>query len=365
MDTAIIIGGGQGGLGTAFALRNQGFRPLVLEAGTEPVGSWPHYYDSLVAFTPVCFFSLPGLPFPGDPSHFPARDEVVAYLRRYASLLDCEIRTGTRVLSVVADPDGYVVTTEDGTRLHAPVVVAATGTFGHPHRPALGLGRYTGTVLHSCGYRSPEPFAGQRVVVVGSGTSAVQIARELSGTARTTIASRRPIRFGSTRFRADSARYWRFFGMVGRLPVGPALPRLSELRLVVDYSGAQRRAVEEGRPDRRPMFTGGEGRELRWSDGTREMVDAVVLATGYRPALEYLRPLGALRADGTPRQRHGLSTSHPGLAYIGVEGQHTLFSDALNGVGPDARHIARALRRRVARREPALRRRTASPALPG
>ncbi|WP_197367195.1 NAD(P)-binding protein, partial [Streptomyces clavuligerus] len=57
MDTAIVIGGGQAGLGTAFALRNQGFCPVVLEAGPEPVGSWPHYYDSLVVFTPARFFS--------------------------------------------------------------------------------------------------------------------------------------------------------------------------------------------------------------------------------------------------------------------------------------------------------------------
>nr|WP_009997516.1 NAD(P)-binding domain-containing protein [Streptomyces clavuligerus] len=359
MDTAIVIGGGQAGLGTAFALRNQGFCPVVLEAGPEPVGSWPHYYDSLVVFTPARFFSLPGMPFPGAPGHFPARDEVVAYLRQYASRLDCEIRTGARVVSVVADRDGYAVTTADGTRLHGAVVVAASGCFGNPHRPGLpGLADWTGRVLHSCEYRTPEPFAGQRVVVVGSGTSAVQIAVELSGGARTSIASRRPIRFTRPRDFDPREYVWRTFEQIGRIPVGPLLPSaaVSFFRAVPDSSGAQRRAVEQGRPDRRPLFSGAEGRELIWPDGTREQVDTVVLCTGYLPALEYLRPLGALTPDGRPRQRHGLSTSHPGLAYVGVEGQHTLLSAALHGVGTDARHIARGLRAHIVRGEPALRR---------
>ncbi len=58
---------------------------MVLEAGPEPVGSWPHYYDSLTLFSPVAYSSMPGLAFPGHPDHYPHRDEVVGYLRRYAA----------------------------------------------------------------------------------------------------------------------------------------------------------------------------------------------------------------------------------------------------------------------------------------
>ncbi|MFI1886861.1 flavin-containing monooxygenase [Streptomyces jumonjinensis] len=357
MDTAIVIGGGQGGLGAAYALRNQGFRPVILEAGAEPVGSWPRYYDSLIVFTPLRFFALPGMPPAGDPRHFPSRDEVVAYLRRYAAHLDCEIRTGQRVSSVVADRDGYTVATEDGSLFHGSVVVAATGTFANPHRPELpGLAGYTGKVLHSAEYRSPAPFDGQRVVVVGSANSAVQIAYELADRARTTLASRRPVRFTRSRlYPGDGAPVWKLLEAIGRLPVGPLLPpHGSSFNVVPDYDGKYRTAIEEGRPDRREMFTGADGTELRWADGRSEHVDTVVLATGYRPALEYLRPLGALDRRGTPRQRHGLSTSHPGLAFMGLEGQHTILSTALHGVGADAEHVARTLRRQVARSTPAL-----------
>jgi putative flavoprotein involved in K+ transport len=70
---AIVIGGDQAGLTAARALRTDGLEPVVLEAGPEPVGSWPRYYDSLTLFSPARYSSLPGLPFPGDPEHYPHR----------------------------------------------------------------------------------------------------------------------------------------------------------------------------------------------------------------------------------------------------------------------------------------------------
>src|SRR5690606_24371460 len=83
MDTsAIVIGAGQAGIAAALALQERGLRPLVLEAGDDTAGSWPHYYDSLRLFTPAHLDGLPGRPFPGDPNRYPTRDEVADYLRR-------------------------------------------------------------------------------------------------------------------------------------------------------------------------------------------------------------------------------------------------------------------------------------------
>ena len=76
-----------------------------------------------------------------------------------------------------------------------------------------------------------------------------------------------------------------------------------------------------------------------WSDGTREHVDTLILATGYRPAVSYLEPLGALDESGIPRQVSGLSTSVPGLGYVGLEWQRSFGSATLRGVGRDARHV--------------------------
>lgn len=126
------------------------------------------YYDSLRLFTPAHLDSLPGRPFPGDPNRYPTRDEVADYLRQCAKELT--VRTGQRVHMVSRIDGGYRVQTTEGAEFTASVVIAASGMFGNPHRPNIpALNTYTGKVMHSADYRSPEAFAGQRVVVIGSG----------------------------------------------------------------------------------------------------------------------------------------------------------------------------------------------------
>ena len=142
----IVIGAGQSGLAAASALQARGISPVVLEAGPEPVGSWPHYYDSLSLFSPVSYSSIPGLDFPGDPDHYPHRDEVARYLRRYAAGLDADIRTGTTVTKVeTGGPNGFLVHTAAGETLRAQGVIAASGSFGNPYVPDLpGQDGFTG-----------------------------------------------------------------------------------------------------------------------------------------------------------------------------------------------------------------------------
>src|SRR5438046_913395 len=130
----VVIGGGQSGLAAARALQAHGIGPVVLEAGPEPAGSWPRYYDSLALFSPARYSSMPGLDFPGEPGHYPHRDEVASYLRRYAAGLGADIRTSTPVTAVEAyGQAGFVVRTATGQAFHAAGVVAATGSFGNPY----------------------------------------------------------------------------------------------------------------------------------------------------------------------------------------------------------------------------------------
>ena len=94
------------------------------------------------------------------------------------------------------------------------------------------------------------------------------------------------------------------------------------------------------------MFRRLDATGVVWQDGTREDVDAVLLATGYRPELSYLRKAGALDSEGMPLHRQGLSTTHSGLGYVGLEWQRSFASATLRGVGADARHVMTALRAR-------------------
>ncbi|HEX5914927.1 MAG TPA: hypothetical protein VFY54_17545, partial [Rubrobacter sp.] len=108
-------------------------------------------------------------------------------------------------------------------------------------------------------------------------------------------------------------------------------------------------AVRSGRPDRRPMFSRFTGSGVVWDDGREEPVDAVLLATGYGPNLGYLGPLGALRADGRPDQRGGVSRVVPGLYFVGLPFQTSFASATLRGVGSDAELVVARARRQVAR----------------
>lgn len=338
----IVVGGGQSGLAAARAAMDAGVRPIVLEAGARPVGSWPLYYDSLRLFSPNPFNAFPGTPFPGDPEDYPTRDAVVDYLGDYADRLDVEIHTNARVTAVKSDGAGFTVHTAGGETWSAAGVVAASGSFSNPYIPRLPGGeRFTGEVLHVADYRRPEPYAGRRIVVVGGGNSAVQVGYELAQVATTTLATRQPLMWWAQKVDGLDLHH-RLVGTGFDLLPTSWLIRLVDGTPVLD-TGRYRNAVESGLLERRPMFTAFDGDEIVWSDGRRESVDVVVFATGYRPSLDYLRPLGALTADGTPAHAGGVSTTHLGLVYVGLEFQRSFSSNTLRGVHRDAEHVMAAL----------------------
>jgi putative flavoprotein involved in K+ transport len=282
------------------------------------------------------------MPFPGDPEHYPQRDEVVRYLERYAENLDVEIRTGTRVEAVESNSHGFVVHTASGDAIQAAGMVAASGSFSNPYLPALpGQDRFAGEFLHSAAYRNPNGYAGRRVVVVGAGNSAVQIGYELAQVATVTLATRQPVRFIKQRCCGQDLHYWLKRTGFDDLPISWIAPFLTATPVLDD--GVYREAVEAGMLERRPMFTAFDHDGVIWSNDARERVDAVILATGYRPSLGYLRGLGALDAEGMPRHVGGISTTHPGLAYVGLEFQRSFSSNTLRGAYRDARHVVAPL----------------------
>ncbi|WP_280461289.1 flavin-containing monooxygenase [Nocardia carnea] len=341
---AVVIGGGQSGLAAAHHLTAAGLSTAILEASAEATGSWPRYYDSLTLFSPARYSALPGRAFPGDPDRYPRRDEVIDYLRSYAAALDAEIHTGTIVESVASTGgEGFAVTAASGAVFTAPRVIAATGAFGSPFLPAVpdqdGFG---GRVLHASEYRHPGGFAGQQVVVVGAGNSAVQIAAELAEHAQVVLASREPVKFLPQRPLGRDVHFW--FALTGfdAAPLG-RIVKAAPTQPVLD-EGRYRAALAAGKPERREMFTAFTSQGVAWPDGTRTLVDAVIFATGYRPHLPYLADTGTLTETGVPRQRQGLSLTHPGLGFLGLEWQRTPSSNSLRGVGRDAAYLVRRLR---------------------
>jgi putative flavoprotein involved in K+ transport len=335
---AIVIGAGQAGLATGYHLQQAGLRFLILEAGNEPGGSWPCFYDSLLLNSPARYSSLPGLPFPGDPERYPRRDEAVAYLRRYAAHFKLPVMTGVRVTRVERFGQRFRLTTNRG-RYESQTIVAATGFFGRPNLPDMsGQAEFRGQILHAADYRRPEPFQGQRVVVVGGGNAAVQIGVELTKVAKVTLVTRHSVRFLPQRLLGQDIHFWL------RLSGLDHTQWLGDLSNPVYDKGSYRAAIAAGKPDHRPMFQRFSADGVVWGDGRHESVDTVIFATGYRPHLPYLAELGALDQAGRVLQQNGMSMTVPGLYYVGLPRQRSVASATLRGVGPDAKIVVNHLR---------------------
>jgi putative flavoprotein involved in K+ transport len=334
----VIVGGGQSALAAAYAALQRDLHPVVLTASSEASGSWPNYYDSLTLFSPSRYSELPGRPFGGDPDRYPTRDELAGYLRAYAAELGADIRTGQRVVAVGRrDGGGFVVRTETELELSTDLVIAATGGFGSPYRPSLrGLEQFEGEVIHAAEYRRPAPYFGRRVVVVGGGNSAVQIAAELADVAHVSIVSRSPLKFFPQRPLGRDLHWWLTRSGLDSAPIGRWLS--GHTTPVLD-DGRYRAALAAQRPDARPMFARLDKHGVIWADGRRERIDAVILATGYRPDLGYLQGTGALDGAGRPVHRDGVATTVPGLGYVGLDYQRSIASATVRGVGRDAARV--------------------------
>ncbi len=347
MLDALVIGGGSAGLAAAYWMQRSGLSFAVLEAERETQGAWPAYYDSLTLFTPARHSALPGLAFAGAPQRYPSRDEVATYLRAYAAYFAFPVERSAQVVSVERGEGTFKVTAQDGRSWAARTVVCASGTFRHPKVPELpGQSSFGGRLLHSSEYRDAQPFAGQRVVVVGAGNSGAQIAAELGRVARVTLASRRPPYLFPQRPLGLDLTDWLSISGVERLPLG-RFGRVPDAQPVIAVPGL-RSAFAGGNPDLQPMFRTFIPGGLEWTNGRCEQVDSVIFATGYGFNGSYL-PDMTVDSEGEPCQRSGVSTTLPGLYFVGLPGQRTVASGTLRAAGPDARFVVGELAKTLGR----------------
>src|SRR6218665_403842 len=179
IDT-LVVGAGQAGVAISEHLSKLGVPHLVLErkriAEAWRSGRW----DSLVANGPAWHDRFPGLEFDLDPDAFAGKDQVAEYFEAYARKFNAPIRTGVEVRKVVrnADRPGFTVETSEGV-IEATRVVTATGPFQRPVIPPIAPKDSPLLQIHSADYRNPQQLPEGAVLVVGAGSSGVQIADEL------------------------------------------------------------------------------------------------------------------------------------------------------------------------------------------
>ena len=346
----LVIGMGQAGLSAAYHLQRRGYelgeRMLLLDANPGPGGAWQHRWPSLTLKTANRVNDLPGWGLEDAidvDEEVPAAQTVPEYYRAY------EERFGLQVIRPVTvdrveQPGGvgsdFVVTVSGAgvgataRTIRARAIVNATGTWDRPRIPYYpGIGTFAGRQLHTRDYTRPEDFAGERVLVVGAGISAVQHLAELSPVAQTSWVTR-------TRPDIRNAEFTPEVGadVVARVDerVRQGLPPAS----VVSNTGLPIGAVETGvLPQCHPMFDrldeGGavwDALSLRsWGsapDGRRIDADVILWATGFLHRLDHLAPLG-LRTEGGGLLVDGRATTRA----VRNHGVH------LPGYGPSASTI--------------------------
>ncbi|MEV1062294.1 NAD(P)/FAD-dependent oxidoreductase [Streptomyces sp. NPDC050263] len=369
-----VIGGGPGGLATAYALRAQGVRAVVVEKADGVGASWRGHYDRLHLHTTRRLSALPGLKMPRRFGRWVARDNMVRYLEKYAEVHELELVTGVEVSRIERGPDGvgWLLHATGGRELTGSAVVVATGCNHTPYLPDWpGRETFTGEFTHASGYRTGKDYAGRDVLVVGVGNTGAEIAVDLveSGAARVRLSVRTAPHIVRRSTAGWAAQYTAV--LVRRLPVRLvdrlarpmaklSVPDLSAHGLPRPDSGLCSRvkegaipvqdvglidAVRKGKVEIVAAVEGFEdGGKVVLADGSRISPDAVVAATGYVRALEGLvGDLGVLDDRGRP-VAHGARAPKdaPGLYFTGFT---TPISGTLRELAIDAEKIAKAVRK--------------------
>lgn len=212
----VVIGAGQAGVAMSEHLGDCGIEHVVLERSRIAERWRSERWDSLVANGPAWHDRFPGLEFDGvGADEFATKDQVADYFEAYASKIGAPIRCGVEVLGVrrADGQPGFVVDTDHGTWL-ANYVVVATGPFQKPNIPPVVPADSGVDQIHSSGYRNPDQLPPGAVLVVGAGSSGVQIADELNAAGRRVYLSVGPHDRPPRRYRGRDFVWW--LGVLGK-----------------------------------------------------------------------------------------------------------------------------------------------------
>lgn len=393
----LVVGGGQAGLAMSEHLSTAGITHLVVERDGIASRWRSERWDSLAANGPAWHDRFPSLEFADvHPDDFASKDQVADYFAAYAKLIDAPIRCGVEVVSVQRNEGraGFRAETSAGP-VDARFIVAATGPFQRPRIPPLVPSHDGLAQLHSSAYRNPDQLPAGAVLVVGAGSSGVQIADELSRGGRRVYLSvgrhDRPPR----RYRGRDFVWW--LGVLGKWDADT--PTLGARHVTIAVSGAygghtidfrelagrgvtllgSTASFDQGTLlfttdladniargdasyiellDEADAYIARNGLDLPEEPSARDLgplptnvteplltldlasagVTSIVWATGFAADYSWLK-VDALDADGRPRHRRGVS-SEPGVYFLGLPWLSRRGSSFIWGVWHDAKYLA-------------------------
>ena len=393
----LVVGGGQAGLAMSEHLRDCRLPHLVLERARIAESWRTRRWDSLVANGPAWHDRFPGLEFEQlHPDAFAGKDAVADYLESYARHIDAPVRTGVTVTNVSKNEgmSGFAVKSSHG-EFDAECVVAATGPFQDPITPPIVPADARYLQLHSAGYRNPAQLPPGGVLVVGAGSSGVQIAEELLLSGRDVYLSVGPHGRPPRSYRQRDYCWW--LGVLGKWDAATIDP--NSAHVTISVSGARgghtidfRRLAAQGMrlvgmtasfnngvvtfsDDLAANIAEGDASYLAMlseadafvernglnlppepeahiisavpdciANPTTELdldkagVRSIIWATGYKQDFSWLQ-VDVFGEDGRPKHQRGVS-AEPGIYFLGLPWLSRRGSSFIWGVWHDAKYLA-------------------------
>jgi len=396
VDT-LVVGGGQAGLAMSEHLTNCGVPHLVLERHRIAERWRSERWDSLVANGPAWHDRFPGMEFPAlDPDAFAPKEMVADYFVAYAKQIAAPVRCGVEVRLVrrnIGRP-GFRVETSDGV-IGANSVVAATGPFQRPIIPSIVPEDAGVLQIHSSAYRNPGQLPRGAVLVVGAGSSGVQIADELLHAGRRVYLSVGPHERPPRAYRGRDFCWW--LGVLGKWDAETPGPGTEHVTIAVSgarggYTVDFRRLAAEGMTlvgltkswrsgtvtfardlaeniargdasymsllDEADAYVVRNGLDLPAEPDARKLgpepacvtdpicelnlaeagVTSIIWATGFAADYGWL-DVAAFDEKGRPKHQRGVSVE-PGIYFLGLPWQSRRGSSFIWGVWHDAKHLA-------------------------
>lgn len=345
----IIIGAGPGGLSVAACLGKAKIPYLLFEKTGHVGNEWRGHYDRLHLHTAKMFSALPFMKFPKEFHRYPARQQVVRYFDDYAKKQQIKPKfyhTVTEAKKVnkrwqltVTDTQNQTTTTYTAHNL-----VIATGYNRVPQTPTWqGLEDFKGTVMHSHDYKNGRDFAGKQVMVVGFGNSGAEIALDLwEHGAKPVMSVRSPVNVLPREVLGMPTLAMGIWQQYLPTKLADNISRLSMRLTVGNLSKYGLKPLDRGpmteikNNNRVPMLDVGtiglikrgeivvypditkfDASRAYFSDGRQQDLDAIILATGYRPKVnEFLQATNVLNNEGTPITS-GVESAEKGLYFCG------------------------------------------------
>lgn len=354
----IVIGGGQAGLSVGHHLARRGLPYVILDGAARTGDSWRNRWDSLRLFTPAKYSGLDGMPFPAPRFSFPTKDETADYLEAYVRQFELDVRHGTWVKRLSRGNDGLFTVSTERDDLRARNVVVATPSFTNQVIPSFAS-ELDGEILqlNSASYRRPSQLRDGAVLVVGAGNSGAEIAMDLAGTRKVTLAGPD---VGFVPVDVDSragylayhiVRFIQHHVMTTSTPMGrrERQKHLHKADMLIRTTPSQ---LDEAGVYRVGRIVGVRSGRPVLENGSELDVANVVWCTGFRPDHDWIE-LDVFDEDG-PRHDRGVVADEPGLYFVGLRFLYALSSSTLGGVGRDANHVVAHLAARdaSARRAP-------------